>query len=99
MMVYLRRERISTGSYNKLKPKRYGPLKIVKKISDNAKVVDLPSDVAMSMIFNVAYLYEYHFTKQLYHDYNSRTGSLKEGGTDVGDQSKQVAENQGLKEG
>ena len=58
----------------------------MKKISDNTYVVDLPSCMAMSKIFNVANLYEYHPTEQLYQDYNSRTGSFEEGRTGVGDQ-------------
>jgi len=73
----LTRERISVGSYNKLKLKKYVPFKIMKKINDNAYVVDFPNNVTMFKTFNVADIYEYHPTKQLYHDYNSRTSSLK----------------------
>jgi len=42
----------------------------------------------MSKIFSVANLYEYHPTKQLYSNYNSRTSSFEERGTDVGDQGR-----------
>ena len=88
VMMYLRRERISVKAYNKLKPKKYGSFKIVKKIISNAYIVDLPSDMAMSKIFNMADLYEYHPIEQLYPDFNSRMSSFEEGDIDVGDQCR-----------
>ena len=87
IMIYLRKERIPTGSCNKLKPRKYRPFRIVRKINDNAYVVDLSSDITMSKKFNEADLHEYSPTKKLYPDDNSRTSSFKEGGTDV-DQDK-----------
>jgi len=39
--------------------------------------------MAMFKIFNVADRYEYHSTKQLYPNYNSRMSSFEERGTDV----------------
>ena len=89
------RERISVGSYNKLKLKKYVPFKIMKKINDNAYVVDFSSNMTMSKTFNVANIYEYHPTKQLYLDYNLKVSSLKDIATDVGDQPKKAARDQG----
>jgi len=66
-----------------LKQKKYGQFKILKKISDTAYVMDLSNNMAMFKIFNVADLYEYHSTEQLYPNYNLRMSSFEEGGTDV----------------
>ena len=75
-------------SIQQVEAKKYGPFKIIKKVSDSAYVVDLQSYMAMSKTFNVADLYDYHPTGQLYPDYNSRMSSFEGGGTDIGEQSR-----------
>ena len=54
VLVHLRRERVPKGAYHKLKPRKFGPCKVLKKISSNAYLVELPPELQISPIFNVA---------------------------------------------
>lgn len=60
VMVRIWFERLPLGSSKKLHPHNASPFKILKKISVNAYVLDLPLDLAISPTFNVEDLTIYH---------------------------------------
>ncbi|KFK29650.1 hypothetical protein AALP_AA7G160900 [Arabis alpina] len=49
--VVLTRDRMRTGTYNKLKAKKIGPVEVLERINDNAYRLRLPPDITTSDSF------------------------------------------------
>ena len=61
IIVYLRKEQFPMGTYNKMKVKKFGPYKILKKHdSGNAYEVEFPDGIHISPIYNIENLTKYH---------------------------------------
>jgi hypothetical protein len=59
ILAHLRKERFPRGTYNKLKMKKIGPCKIIRKFGANAYEIELPNGIGISLIFNISDLYPY----------------------------------------
>ena len=60
-MVHLRKAHFLVATYNKLKMKKFGPCKVVKRHdSRNAYEVELPTDLNISPLFNISDLTKYY---------------------------------------
>jgi hypothetical protein len=58
-LAHLRKERFPRVTYNKLKMKKIGPCKILRKFAANSYETELLDNVGISLIFNVVDLYPY----------------------------------------
>lgn len=63
-MVYLQKERFLAGTYGKLKQRKSGPFQVLKKLGQNAYLIDLLKGFSISPTFNVRVLYLYHVDKE-----------------------------------
>jgi hypothetical protein len=59
ILAHLRKERFPKGTYNKLKMKKIGPCRVLKKFGTNAYEIELPDGIRISPIFNISYWYPY----------------------------------------
>jgi hypothetical protein len=57
ILSHLRKERFPRGTYNKMKMKKIGPCRVMKKLGENAYEIELPDGIEISPIFNVVDFY------------------------------------------
>ena len=72
-MAHLRKEISPRGTYNKLKYKKVGPCRILRKFFEKAYKLELLEKMDISPIFKVSYLYEFDEGEK-----NNEEGTLDE---------------------
>ncbi|KAK1696575.1 hypothetical protein QYE76_013272 [Lolium multiflorum] len=78
--IHLRKERFPQERNSKLKPRGDGPFKVLKRINNNAYVIDIPtSKYLVSNTFNISDLSPYHGDEE---EQESRTTLSQGGGGD-----------------
>jgi len=58
--VVLTKDRFPISEYNKLSPRKIGPVEIIEKINSNAYRLKLPSHIRTTDVFNVKHLVPFH---------------------------------------
>ena len=75
--MFISKARMQDG-HNKIQQRKYGPYKVVRKINDNAYVIDLPAWMGISKTFNVADITLFQLDmSHRYLDYHSKSSSLR----------------------
>jgi hypothetical protein len=59
ILAQLRKERFPRGTYNKMKMKKIGPCRVLKKFGANDYEIELPEGIGIYPVFNISYLYPY----------------------------------------
>ena len=72
--IHMRKERFPTQRKSKLDARGDGPYQVLKRINDNAYIIDLPGEFGVSATFNVSDLSPFDFGT------DSRTNPFQEGG-------------------
>jgi hypothetical protein len=60
VLAHLRKEMFPRGTYNKLKMKKIGPCRVLRKFGENTYELELQEGMGISPIFNISDLYPYN---------------------------------------